>query len=167
MNTRERIVIYGALALLGALNLSTVLGLGSPEAMAEPSAIADELGPATSLTLTGEAEPLVLRNNTGHLAWADNAHAQAYSVAFVAPGKAMGPLLEADQYTEEVQELQDELRAQGQETGLVVLLDSGCPTRAVSSKTGGRLGRSFAGTERTSRHLQKRYIRGDSFRNGD
>ncbi len=115
MNTRERIVIYGALALLGALNLSTVLGIGSPAAMAEPSLIADELGPATSLILTGEDEPLVLRNSTGHLAWADNAHAQAYSMAFVAPGKAMGPLLEAEQFVEERQELDDELRRNDQE----------------------------------------------------
>ncbi len=115
MNTRERIVIYSALALLGALNLSTVLGIGSPEAMADPSAIADELGPATSLILTGEDEPLVLRNSTGHLAWADNAHAQAYSVAFVAPGKAMDPLLRSEQYTEELQDLQEELRTKDQE----------------------------------------------------
>ncbi len=114
MNTRERVVIYGVLALVLALNLSTVLGLGSPKAMAEPSTVADELGPATSLILTGEDEPLVLRNNTGHLAWADNVHAQAYSVGFVAPGKAMDPLLQAEQYTEERQELQDELRAQDQ-----------------------------------------------------
>ena len=114
MNTRERIVIYGSLALLGALNLSTVLGLDSPEAMAEPSAFDEELGPASSLTLTGEEEPLVLRNNTGHLAWADNAHSQAYSVAFVAPGKAMEPLLRAEQYAEERTELEDELRSQDQ-----------------------------------------------------
>ena len=114
MNTRERIVIYGALALLGALNLSTVLGLGSPKAFAEPSAFDESLGPASSLTLTGEEEPLVLRNNTGHLAWADNAHSQAYSVAFVAPGKAMEPLLRAEQYAEERKELEDELRSQDQ-----------------------------------------------------
>ena len=115
MNTRERILIYGALALLGALNLSTVLGLGSPEAMAERSSVDDELGPASSLILTGEDEPLVLRNSTGHLAWADNAHAQAYSVAFFAQAKAMGPLLKAEQYVEERQELEDELRTRGQE----------------------------------------------------
>ena len=115
MNTRERVVIYGLLALVLALNLSTVLGIGSPEAMAEPWSVDDELGPATSLILTGEDEPLVLRNSTGHLAWADNVHAQAYSVAFVAPGKAMEPLLDAEQYTEEIKELQDELRTRGQE----------------------------------------------------
>lgn len=114
MNTRERVVIYGLLALVLALNLSTVLGIGSSEAMAEPWSVDDELGPATSLILTGEDEPLVLRNSTGHLAWADNVHAQAYSVAFVAPGKAMEPLLQAEQYTEEIQELQDELRTQDQ-----------------------------------------------------
>jgi len=115
MNSKERIAIYGALALLLALNLSTILGLGSPAAIAEAMTVEDELGPAATLTLTDEDEPLVLRSTAGRLAWADNAHGRAYSVAFMAPGKAMEPLLKADQFVEEHQELDDELRTNGQE----------------------------------------------------
>ncbi len=115
MNSNERIAIYGALAVLLALNLSTMLGLGSSGALADAMSIEDELGPAATLTLTDEDEPLVLRNAAGRLAWAENAHGRAYSVAFMAPGKAMEPLLEADQLVEERQELQDELRTTGQE----------------------------------------------------
>ncbi|MEE8153618.1 MAG: OmpH family outer membrane protein [Phycisphaerales bacterium] len=115
MNSKERIAIYGALALLLALNLSTMLGLGSPAAIADAIPVEDELGPAATLTLTDEDEPLVLRSTAGRLAWADNAYARAYSVAFMAPGKAMEPLLKADQFVEERQELDDELRTNGQE----------------------------------------------------
>ena len=117
MNSNERIAIYGALAVLLALNLSTMLGLGSPGALAEATSVDDELGPAATLTLTDEDEdePLVLRNTAGRLAWADNAHGRAYSVAFMAPGKAMEPLLKADQFVEERQELDDELRTNDQE----------------------------------------------------
>ena len=115
MNSNERIAIYGALALLLALNLSTMLGLGTPGALAEAMSVEDELGPAATLILTDEDESLVLRNTAGRLAWADNAHGRAYSVAFMAPGKAMEPLLEADQFVEERQELDDELRTNGQE----------------------------------------------------
>ena len=115
MNSNERIAIYGALAVLLALNLSTMLGLGSPGAIAEATSVEDELGPAATLTLTDEDEPLVLRNTAGRLAWADNAHGRAYSVALMAPGKAMEPLLKADQFVEERQELDDELRTNDQE----------------------------------------------------
>lgn len=115
MNSNERITIYGALAVLLALNLSTMLGLGSSGAIAETTFVEDELGPAATLTLTDEDEPLVLRSAAGRLAWADNAHGRAYSVAFMAPGKAMEPLLKADQFAEERQELQDELRTNDQE----------------------------------------------------
>ncbi len=115
MNSNERIAIYGALAVLLALNLSTMLGLGSSGALADAMSIEDELGPAATLTLTDEDEPLVLRNTAGRLAWAENAHGRAYSVAFMAPGKAMEPLLKADQFVEERQELEDELRSNGQE----------------------------------------------------
>ncbi len=115
MNSNERIAIYGALAVLLALNLSTMLGLGSPGALADATSVEDELGPAATLTLTDEDESLVLRNTAGRLAWADNAHGRAYSVAFMAPGKAMEPLLEADQLVEERQALDDELRTNDQE----------------------------------------------------
>ena len=115
MNSNERIAIYGALAVLLALNLSTMLGLGSPAALAEATSNEDELGPAATLTLTDEDKSLVLRNTGGRLAWADNAHGRAYSVAFMAPGKAMEPLLEADQFVEERQALDDELQTNDQE----------------------------------------------------
>ena len=115
MNSHERIAIYGALALLLALNLSTMLGLGTPGALADATSVDDELGPAATLILTDEDESLVLRNTAGRLAWADNAHGRAYSVAFMAPNKAMEPLLEADQLVEERQALQDELQTNAQE----------------------------------------------------
>ena len=117
MNSNERIAIYGVLAVLLALNLSTMLGLGTPGALAEAASVEDGLGPAATLTLTDEDEPLVLRNTAGRLAWADNAHGRAYSVAFMAPGKAMEPLLKADQFAEERQELDDELQTNDQEFG--------------------------------------------------
>jgi Skp family chaperone for outer membrane proteins len=52
----------------------------------------------------------VLRNRGERLAWSDSDHARMFSIGFVHVGRAVGPLLEADQYTEELTELGQELQ---------------------------------------------------------
>ncbi len=116
MNNRERIVIYGAMALLIALNITVLANERGGEAWAEGPADHAHLGPAGTLTLVdAQDDPLVLRNTDGRLAWADSNHARALSMAFVHVGKAIGPLLEAGQYQEEYGVLEAELRERDEE----------------------------------------------------
>jgi Skp family chaperone for outer membrane proteins len=113
MNTRERIVIYGALIVLAGLNLAVLCGQGGSRALADDTG--DQLGPAGTLALTEDDKQLVLRSSGERLAWSDNEHARAYSIGFVHVGRAVGPLLEAEQYEEELVRLRDELRGRDQE----------------------------------------------------
>ncbi len=118
MNNRERIVVYGALALLAAMNIAVLSNGRGSGAWADGPADQTHLGPAGSLTLAGDEdteEPLVLRNASGRLAWSDTDYARALSVAFMHVGQAMGPLLEADVYVEEYRELETELRERDEE----------------------------------------------------
>jgi hypothetical protein len=111
MSNRERIVIFGALALLAAVNITVLSNVRGPSAWAQGPAEQTHLGPVGSLTLAGaDDDLLVLRNTDGRLAWSDNDYARSFSVAFVHVGQAMGPLLEADEYVEEYKELDTELR---------------------------------------------------------
>ncbi len=115
MNTRERIVIYGTLTLLLGINISAITGGGGRRAVAADDPSADQLGPAEALTLVEKDHRLVLRNQAGRLSWGDSDHARAYSIGFVHVGKAVGPLLEAEQYAEERDQLEEEIRATDEE----------------------------------------------------
>ncbi len=69
MNNRERIVIYGAMALLIALNITVLANGRGGEAWAEGPADHAHLGPAGTLTLVdAQDDSLVLRNTDGRLA---------------------------------------------------------------------------------------------------
>ncbi len=111
MNQRERIVIYGALTTLAVVNLSQLLGGGAPSALADADLTQGQLGPSNALTLVDGDRKLVLRNRAGHLAWNDNDYSQAYSVAFVHIGKAVGPLLEAEHYRDQYETMEEAIRA--------------------------------------------------------
>ncbi len=115
MNNRERVVIYGVLALLLATNLAALCGRPGPAAAADPVMAGDQLGPAETLTLVEGEKQLVLRNRGDRLSWTDRAHARAFSIGFVHVGRAVGPLLEAEQYEEEVARLAEELENRDQE----------------------------------------------------
>ena len=111
MNNRERILIYGALTLLIGLNIAVLSDGRGRSAWADD--LADEvwLGPAAALTLVGDEDnPLVLRNVDGRLAWEDNEYARAFSTAFVHVGKALVPLMQANEYVEEYRQLEAENR---------------------------------------------------------
>ncbi len=115
MNNRERIVIYGALILLALTSLAAFCGQAGAWAAADPVTAGDQLGPAETLTLVEDDKQLVLRSRGQRLAWSDSDHARAYSIAFVHVGRAVGPLLEAEEYKEELVRLQEELQSQDQE----------------------------------------------------
>jgi len=115
MNNRERIVIYGALALLALTNLAALCGQNGSLAAADPVTAGDQLGPAETLTLVEDEKQLVLRNRGDRLAWSDSDHARAYSIAFVHVGRAVGPLMEAQEYEEELVRLREELQSRDQE----------------------------------------------------
>lgn len=110
MNTRERFIIYGALAILFVITLSHALDEPARSVFADPDLSQGALGPTDSLTLMEGDDKLVLRNRSGRLAWDDTDFASAHSVAFVHVGKAVGPLLEAEHYRDEYEQLQDEIR---------------------------------------------------------
>jgi Skp family chaperone for outer membrane proteins len=108
MNTRERIVIYGALGALALLNLTALFGRAGTVALADgPEA---GLGPTESLTLVEGDKRLVLRSRGERLAWSDSAHDRLYSIGFVHVGRAVGPLLQAEAYQDELTRLTDELQ---------------------------------------------------------
>ncbi len=116
MNNRERILIYGALTLLIGLNIAVLSDGHGQSAWADDLGDEVRLGPAAALTLVGDEDnPLVLRNVDGRLAWEDNEYARAYSVAFVHVGKALGPLMAADEYVEEYSQLEAEIREKDEE----------------------------------------------------
>jgi Skp family chaperone for outer membrane proteins len=115
MNNRERIVIYGAMMLLAAMNLAALVGHTGRAAAADPVMAGDRLGPAETLTLTDGEDQLVLQNRGNRLSWSVSDHARAYSVGLVHVGRAVGPLLEADQYQEELARLGEELQQRDQE----------------------------------------------------
>jgi hypothetical protein len=118
MSNRERIVIFGALAVLAAVNIAVLSNVRGGSVWAQGPAEQTHLGPAGTLTLAGAQDDLlVLRNTNGRLAWSDTDYARSFSVAFVHVGQAMGPLLEADEYVEEYQELDAELRGRDEEVG--------------------------------------------------
>ena len=107
MSNRERIVIYAALALLTAMNIAVLANGRGGSAWAQGPAELTHLGPAGSLTLAGATDQLlVLRNTDGRLSWSDTDYARSFSVAFVHVGQAMVPLLEADEYVDEYQQLE-------------------------------------------------------------
>ncbi len=109
MRTTERTIIYCVLALLLAINLSAAFERGEGTLHAAAAGGGAQLGPAESLTLTDDDHSLVLRNKSGRLAWADNEHARALSIGFVHVGRALRPLLEAEQYVDQRRELQEEI----------------------------------------------------------
>jgi len=115
MNNRERIVIYGALALLALTNLAALCGQSGSSVAADPVTVGDQLGPAETLTLVEGEKQLVVRSRGDRLAWSDSDHARAYSIAFVHVGRAVGPLMEAQEYEEEVGRLREELQGRDQE----------------------------------------------------
>ncbi len=117
MNSRERFVVYGALVVLGVMNVTALLDDGGAHAWADLDPAKPGLGPAESLTLTGEDGQVVLRERDGRLAWGDNEHAEAFSIAFVHVGRAVGPLLEADHYADEYKRMEEEIRAADEEIG--------------------------------------------------
>lgn len=110
MKTKERALVYGALAMLAVLNLAALLGVPHRVAVAAPVA-ADDLGPAGALTLVDGDDELVLKNGEGRLAWGDTAYTRAYSMAFVHIGPLMGELMAAEEYQEDRDALVEELQA--------------------------------------------------------
>jgi Skp family chaperone for outer membrane proteins len=116
MKTRERLVIYSLLAVLVCVNLVHLLPKADRPAFAEP-VFATELGPADSLILSGSdgAEPLVLRNAEGRLAWSDKPQDRLHSVAYVYIGKILSSLMQSERYTEVRDQLLEELQATEQE----------------------------------------------------
>jgi Skp family chaperone for outer membrane proteins len=115
MRNRERIAIYGALLVLLAANIGPLLAGNGSRAIADPGSPGEQLGPAETLTLVEGEKQLVLRSRDERLAWSDGAHARAFSIAFVHVGRAVGPLLEADQYRQELAQLTEELETRDRE----------------------------------------------------
>ena len=115
MNNRERIVIYGGLALLLGLNIAALSNDGRGAAVADVGGTGTQLGPAQTLSLINDDDELVLRNQDGRLAWADDDYARAYSLAFVHIGRAIGPLLEVEEYVDEYKRLEEEIRERDEE----------------------------------------------------
>lgn len=108
MNTRERTIVYGALVVLLGMNIAAMCGRGAVAVAGD----APPAGPAVDeLALAGPDQPLVLRNYDKRLGWNDAPYARAFSIGFVHVGRAVGPLLEADQYRDEYERLQEELEA--------------------------------------------------------
>lgn len=123
MHTRERTIIYTALIALAATNIVTMFnsnpaGRSGSAAYAEDPLPLQELGPAKSLTLVDPEHAdaaAVLRNRAGHVAWADDAYHQSYSIAFIHVGKPLYQLMMSEPYQDPITELRERLQAEGQQ----------------------------------------------------
>jgi len=116
MNTRERIVVYGLLTTLAVSNAFLLLATTGRPATAEP--LGETLGPADSLVLAGAADDtddVELINRDGRLAWGDDVHERAYSVAYVFIGGILNQLMGAEARVEERLALIDELEGEEKE----------------------------------------------------
>jgi Skp family chaperone for outer membrane proteins len=104
MTSRERALVYFSLIGLGVLNLCFLFGSLDRKALAGSTVQDGGLGPAGSLTLTGEPA-IELRNRDGRLSWSESPHGRAYSIAFVDVNRAVERLLETPQYQDEREDL--------------------------------------------------------------
>jgi Skp family chaperone for outer membrane proteins len=109
MKRTERTVIYAALIVLAAFNAIFLLSHSGQRALAEAASWLDSLGPADSLILVDNGKEMEVRNRGGRVAYGTGDFKQTYSVAFVDISKALNPLMEAEQYTEERDTLRKEL----------------------------------------------------------
>jgi Skp family chaperone for outer membrane proteins len=107
MKHRERIVIYGLLALLVAVNMHGLLGTTERTALAEPwqetSNAVDELA------LAGPDGPLHVRNIAGRVAWGETVHERVYSVAYVYIGRVLRQLMNGETFQEDREQMGEEL----------------------------------------------------------
>lgn len=108
MSHRERLVLYGLIALVALGQLAILAGRGTPEAHAAP-AIPDDLGPADRVVLAGEKGELGLRAIEGRLAWSEEPTDRVHSVGFVFIGKVISAMMQAEEVVEERQRLAEEL----------------------------------------------------------
>jgi len=118
MRTRERVIVYGTLVLLVCFNLTAFFGggLGDPAisgsaAVAAPTgSTGDDTGvDSLTLTATGDAPDVILRNHAGRLAWGKSAHDRAYSVAYVYIGAVLKQLMQSEEMQEDRERLLGDL----------------------------------------------------------
>ena len=115
MTTRERVIVFGTLALLVALNVPRLFEMtGSTPAHANPAPSSFSMWPVDDLTLSGADGDLLLRNVNGRVAWGDEPSDQARSLAFVSLGSIMQQLMARDEFETRRTELREELAAQDQ-----------------------------------------------------
>lgn len=112
MKTRERFIVYGLLTALLVSNAFLLLATTGRPAVADP--LAETLGPADSLLLTGTGDDadVELVNRDGRLAWGDDAHERAYSIAYVFIGGILNQLMGTEARIEERTTLIEELGAE-------------------------------------------------------
>lgn len=118
MKRNERVIVYGLLAVLSVGTALSLLSGNSGAAWAAYAAQLEKLGPAEALVLAESDSPdksMELRNRDGRLSWSDDAYDRAYSLALVHVGKPMFGLLMSEPYQEPLNELRDELTADGQD----------------------------------------------------
>lgn len=115
MRSRERLVLLTLLGLTVGVNLFTLLGrTGSPAVASNEGFRLDDLGPADRLLLRGERE-LAVRNADGRMAWSDNEHGRAYSMAFVDVNDVLVKLMETDGYKNDREKLTETVQAEEKE----------------------------------------------------
>ncbi|MFO0875494.1 MAG: OmpH family outer membrane protein [Phycisphaerales bacterium] len=114
MSTRERLFLYGLLAVLAAL---VVFRSPWPERVAAAEAMLDDpaLGPASSLVLKGPKGDLTVRNDDGRIGWGKPPFGRVYSVGFVHITKPLRKLREQARFVEEAEALGKELSDQDAE----------------------------------------------------
>lgn len=114
MTSRERAIVYSALAVLAGFNLLFFLTQAGETAYAGPLQQDAALGPADSIILSGEPS-LALRNREGRLSWSDSAHGRAYSIGLVDVNSIIESLLETPQYQDEREALTQRIEEERQQ----------------------------------------------------
>jgi hypothetical protein len=122
MSYRERIIVYTVLIALVAMNAMLFLSQAGPSALAQdatqeetdasavPAPSAPEAVDSITFAGEGDADPLVLQNHEGRLAWGDSPYDRTYSIAYVNIGDVLNGLMQASEFADEREPLMNELR---------------------------------------------------------
>ena len=121
MLRNERSLLLSIVALLAILNLAFLLQGTTTTVQAEAHMEGEPaLGPASSLALVDSSEDggeLVLRNETGHLAWGEHPQQRAWSVGFVHIGPMLTQLMDSEEFKEEREGLTNEAKEKDEDYG--------------------------------------------------
>ena len=119
MLRNERSILMAAVGLLAVLNLTLLIQHSGTNAVADDTATdAPALGPAATLELmdaSDDDEELVLRNESGRIAWGKAPQHRVWSIGFVHIGPLLSQLMDSEEFKVEREDLAAEAKEREEE----------------------------------------------------